>query len=344
MLQEVLVSPTAKLDISKLLKSSPSPSPPPPLTSSHPSLSRTFSIPSTDASFRPGTTSAASTNPRPNLPFISSSTLDAPRRPSIEGQGPVLIPAISTKRTAPTSPQESRQANKKSTRQWSEADSDLLLRLRGDHMKWDDVAKHFPGRTNTACRLRYQNYLERKYSWTDEKKAKLARLYDRHDMWDGIAKELQIPWRAVEDMHWQIGQWDMANLAGARLLHPDRAGDEEAPTSPSMQSVFPPSGPYTSQSSFMATPAGTFTGLPPTPGQMLAQPPPPPTTNGTAATGLMPSGEETGFGFRRRSRRRGSSGGPLPSLAELNLPVTAYAPPGGGRYHRGSEEEVELDD
>lgn len=47
-------------------------------------------------------------------------------------------------------------------------------------MKWDDIARHFPGRTNTACRLRYQNYLERKYDWTDEKKAKLARLYNRY--------------------------------------------------------------------------------------------------------------------------------------------------------------------
>lgn len=47
-------------------------------------------------------------------------------------------------------------------------------------MKWDEVASHFPGRTPTACRLRYQNYLEKKHNWNDEKKKSLAVLYDRY--------------------------------------------------------------------------------------------------------------------------------------------------------------------
>lgn len=163
-------------------------------------------------------------------------------------------------------------------------------------------------------------------------------------MWEGISKELQIPWRAVEDMHWVIGQVDMANLAGARLLHPDRASDDQAPTSPPMLSVFPPGGPQSTLTGFMATPAGAFTGVPSTPGQMLAQPSAPPTTNGTTVSRPMPGGQGTRFGFHRQTRRQGSSGGPLPSLAELNLPVSAYASPGGGRYHEEVEEEGEMDD
>ena len=46
-------------------------------------------------------------------------------------------------------------------------------------MKWDDISQRMPGRTAIACRLHYQNYLERKTPWDDEKKDKLARLYDR---------------------------------------------------------------------------------------------------------------------------------------------------------------------
>ncbi|KAI4167958.1 MAG: hypothetical protein LQ343_006752 [Gyalolechia ehrenbergii] len=346
MIQEVLVSPTAKLDISKLLKSSPSPSPPPPLSTSRPSISRSYSIPATDPARGAETSPTSSTSSYPTVPSISSSSSQATRQPGFGGQASRLIPTSSSKRTASTSPQESRQANKKPTRQWSKSDSEELLRLRGDNMKWEDVARHFPGRTSTACRLRYQNYLERKYDWTDEKKAKLARLYDRykHEMWEGISKELQIPWRAVEDMHWVMGQVDMANLAGARLLHPDRVGDDLAPMSPRMQSVFPPGGPSTTRPGFMVTPVSAFAGLPPAPGRMLAQPPQPPTTNATTIPRLRPSGEETGFGFHRQSRRQGSSGGPLPSLAELNLPVSAYATPGGGRYRRESEDEEEGDE
>lgn len=33
-------------------------------------------------------------------------------------------------------------------------------------------------------------------------------------MWEKIAKEMGIPWRAVEGMHWQMGQTEMARRAG----------------------------------------------------------------------------------------------------------------------------------
>ncbi len=46
-------------------------------------------------------------------------------------------------------------------------------------MKWEDISNRLPGRTVIACRLHYQNYLERRQPWDEEKKDKLARLYDR---------------------------------------------------------------------------------------------------------------------------------------------------------------------
>lgn len=33
-------------------------------------------------------------------------------------------------------------------------------------------------------------------------------------MWNQIAKEMGIPWRAAESMHWQLGEQEMARRAG----------------------------------------------------------------------------------------------------------------------------------
>jgi hypothetical protein len=51
-------------------------------------------------------------------------------------------------------------------------------------MKWDDIAKRLPGRSSISCRLRYQNYLEKRAIWDEEKKNKLARLYARYVQFD----------------------------------------------------------------------------------------------------------------------------------------------------------------
>ena len=46
-------------------------------------------------------------------------------------------------------------------------------------MKWEDISKNLPGRSAISCRLHYQNYLERRSEWDEERKNKLARLYER---------------------------------------------------------------------------------------------------------------------------------------------------------------------
>lgn len=33
-------------------------------------------------------------------------------------------------------------------------------------------------------------------------------------MWSQVAKEMGIPWRAAESMHWQLGEQEMARRAG----------------------------------------------------------------------------------------------------------------------------------
>lgn len=41
----------------------------------------------------------------------------------------------------------------------------------------------------------------------------------KKDMWEKIAKEMQLPWRAAEAMHWQIGEVEMAHRANVAVFH-----------------------------------------------------------------------------------------------------------------------------
>jgi len=62
---------------------------------------------------------------------------------------------------------------------WSSEEDALIIELRGSGMKWDDISKRLPGRSHISCRLRYQNYLERRSEWDEERKNRLARLHER---------------------------------------------------------------------------------------------------------------------------------------------------------------------
>ncbi|KZF20705.1 hypothetical protein L228DRAFT_240469 [Xylona heveae TC161] len=117
------------------------------------------------------------------------------------------------KRSQPSHPSES-PAKKQS--KWSPEEDALIIDLRGKGMKWEDISKRLAGRSAISCRLHYQNYLERRSEWDEEKKNKLARLYERFkpEMWAKVAEEMAIPWRAAEAMHWQLGEQDMARRAG----------------------------------------------------------------------------------------------------------------------------------
>lgn len=62
---------------------------------------------------------------------------------------------------------------------WSNEEDRLIIQLRGENMKWEEISKRLPGRSAISCRLHYQNFLERKAEWTKDREAKLARLYER---------------------------------------------------------------------------------------------------------------------------------------------------------------------
>lgn len=86
--------------------------------------------------------------------------------------------SLSVKRQASQTPLVGETAQKK-TSKWTQEEDELTVELRGSGMKWEDIAKRIPGRSAISCRLRYQNYLEKRAHWDEEKKNKLARLYVR---------------------------------------------------------------------------------------------------------------------------------------------------------------------
>lgn len=83
------------------------------------------------------------------------------------------------KRQASQTPLPEESPAKKQSK-WTPEEDNLTIELRGQGMKWDDIAKRLPGRSSISCRLRYQNYLEKRAIWDEEKKNKLARLYARY--------------------------------------------------------------------------------------------------------------------------------------------------------------------
>jgi hypothetical protein len=87
-----------------------------------------------------------------------------------------LQSSLSRKRSQP--PHTAEPPAKKQSK-WSPDEDALIIELRGRGMKWEDISKRLPGRSAISCRLHYQNYLERRSEWDEDRKNKLARLYER---------------------------------------------------------------------------------------------------------------------------------------------------------------------
>ncbi|RPB00071.1 hypothetical protein L873DRAFT_1805853 [Choiromyces venosus 120613-1] len=85
-------------------------------------------------------------------------------------------PSPSTKRPLPEAAQTS-PAKKQS--KWSADEDAKIIDLRGRGHKWEDISRELPGRSAISCRLHYQNYLERRSEWDEDRKNRLARLYER---------------------------------------------------------------------------------------------------------------------------------------------------------------------
>ncbi|KAI5462270.1 hypothetical protein BGZ63DRAFT_355137 [Mariannaea sp. PMI_226] len=234
-------------------------------------------------------------------------------------------------------PHTSDQPVKKQSK-WSPEEDALIIELRGGGMKWEDISKRLPGRSAISCRLHYQNYLERRSEWDEERKNKLARLYERFkpEMWAKVAEEMAVPWRAAEAMHWQLGESDMARRAGVipfSLASVNVDNSTNHRNSPSRSHAH-----SQSQGSLGAPSPRTLYNRPQTmavvPGRSLVArrdsipppPPPPPMPMGdlqevhyVPGPGLAP--------IQNQPPPRG--GGLLPGVAELTTGVSPYSTPAG---------------
>ena len=105
--------------------------------------------------------------------------------PNIQEEAPdtatATSPSVTGKRPATEAP--AGQPGSKRQSKWSAEEDALIIELRGQGMKWDHISKRLPGRSPISCRLHYQNYLERRSEWDEDKKNKLARLYERYVVW-----------------------------------------------------------------------------------------------------------------------------------------------------------------
>jgi len=92
---------------------------------------------------------------------------------------PAQLPAPEGMLTAITSAHKKRRLPQgDGKRRWSLQEDALVIERRGSGLKWDEVCTLLPGRSALSCRLRYQNYLERR-RWTKEEMNNLARLYKK---------------------------------------------------------------------------------------------------------------------------------------------------------------------
>jgi hypothetical protein len=120
-----------------------------------------------------------------------SSPAPAPQRQQTSQAGSVPPPTTTVASVPPYAPAQSGTGGKRSMpahpaetpakkqSKWSPEEDALIIDLRGSGMKWEDISKRLPGRSAISCRLHYQNYLERRSEWDEERKNKLARLYER---------------------------------------------------------------------------------------------------------------------------------------------------------------------
>ncbi len=153
--------------------------------------------------------------------------------PTTQATAPAHL-SVATKRGQPTHPLES-PAKKQS--KWLADEDALIIDLRGRGLKWEEISRRLPGWSVISCWLHFQNYLERRSEWDEERKNKLARLYERQaisllvvkptmhlklltrgrfkpEMWLKIAEKIAISWHPAEAMHWQLGEQEMARRAG----------------------------------------------------------------------------------------------------------------------------------
>lgn len=186
---------TANTDTSSLSLIQPLPPPVSPIRAKDQDCDAIPSPPQSVARIAPSSTSTPSTiskqyqtqpNPHPS-PSLAPPAVNNIRPTTTTS----VIPAkrSSSHLTAPQSQHNTRSNDShihnshshpaKKQSKWSPYEDSKIISLRAEGMKWEDISRHLPGRSAISCRLHYQNYLERRSEWDEDRKDRLARLYER---------------------------------------------------------------------------------------------------------------------------------------------------------------------
>lgn len=64
---------------------------------------------------------------------------------------------------------------------WPREEDEILIEPQRGGIEWENISKRIAGRSAISCWLHYQNYLEWRANWDDEKKNKLAWLYESYN-------------------------------------------------------------------------------------------------------------------------------------------------------------------
>lgn len=120
---------------------------------------------------------------------VSQNPVSPPRVPTEQQQRPltpshILRPGALASRQTDSHRMPGKRARRQS--KWTQAEDERMIELRGSGMKWEDISRNLPGRSSISCRLHYQNYLERRSEWDEDRRDKLAQLYERYD--DGLPR------------------------------------------------------------------------------------------------------------------------------------------------------------
>ncbi|KAJ5346204.1 hypothetical protein N7452_004208 [Penicillium brevicompactum] len=109
-----------------------------------------------------------------------------------------------------------------SKRIWLPEEDKTIVNLRNQGREWFAISKHLNERSPTACRLRYQNYLERWDTWDDDSKTQLAQQYLKHKskLWLKVAKEMAVHPRTAEGIFWELMEKEITSRTG--IIHSRR--------------------------------------------------------------------------------------------------------------------------
>jgi Myb-like DNA-binding domain len=127
-------------------------------------------------------------NPSSNVPTGPSEASSTPSsyHPPIPASPNSVTAATQLQKRSLSQSSHPNESPAKKQSKWSAAEDSLIIELRGRGMKWEDISSRLPGRSAISCRLHYQNYLERRSEWDEDRKNKLARLYERQDSFSKI--------------------------------------------------------------------------------------------------------------------------------------------------------------